>query len=147
MPPSWRVSGRLVHKAMRLLRPEAARLPNANTHFRADLSPWLEVTALFIRAALRRVGLLNRPTLPSQSHSAGSWQNFDSLYRFDPAYRQRLLDIRQRLDALSFGVLSANGVAACIDEHLEGRAKHTKLLRQLLTHDAWVRRFGIEGHA
>ena len=49
--------------------------------------------------------------------------------------------------ALTFGVLDCDALAACIDEHLDGRAKHTKLMRQLLTHDAWVRCFGISGTA
>ena len=65
------------------------------------------------------------------------------LFREDPAHRARFLAIRGRLDALCFGVLSPDGLAACIDEHLEGRAKHTKLLRQLLTHDSWVRISGM----
>ena len=144
MPPASRVSGRLVHKAMRRLAPEAASLPNANTHFRADLDPWVEVAALFARAGLRRLGLAKRPSLPSDAHSQGSWQNVDVLYRKDPGHRRRFQDIRGRLDSLSCGVLSADAVAACIDEHLDGRATHGKLLRQLLTHDAWVRRFQID---
>jgi hypothetical protein len=145
MKPAWRVSGRLVQKALRLLSPEAARLPNANTHFRADLHPWLEVSGLLLRAALRRVGIANRPALPSALHSAGSWQNLNSLYREEPGHRQRFKEIRNRVDSLTLGILDADGISNCIDEHLEGRAKHTKLLRQLLTHDAWVRRFEISG--
>lgn len=145
MPPANRVSGRMVHKAIRILAPDAASLPNANTHFPADLDPWLEVGALFARGALRRVGLARRTALPSQDHSEGSWQNLDSLYRQEEGHRRRFLEIRSRLDSMTFGIMSADGLAACIDEHLEGRMKHTKLLRQLLTHDAWVRRFGIAG--
>jgi asparagine synthase (glutamine-hydrolysing) len=144
MTPQARVSGRVVHKAIRMLAPEAAALPNANTGFRADLNPWLEVGALVLRGGLRRMGLVKRTSLPSPLHSAGSWQNIDLLYRLDAGYRRRLLDIRGRLDALTCGTLSVDGLAECIDEHLDGRARHAKLLRQLLTHDAWVSRFGIE---
>jgi len=142
-PPAKRVSGRLVHKAIRRLAPAIASLPNANTNFPANLDPWLEVGALLLRAALRRMGIAQRPALPSRAHSEGSWQNLDSLYREEEGHRRRLVDIRARLDALTFGILSADGLAACIDEHLAGQASHTKLLRQLLTHDAWVRRFEI----
>ncbi|MEI7803843.1 MAG: asparagine synthase-related protein [Hyphomicrobiales bacterium] len=147
IPPSARVSGRLVHKAIRRLAPAAASLPNANTNFRADLNPWTEVAALFLRGGLRRIGLAKRVSLPSQAHSEGSWQNLDSLYQHDAGHRRRFTEIRGRLDSMTCGVLSAGSIAACIDEHLDGRAKHTKLLRQLLTHDAWVRRFEIEGRA
>ena len=145
MPPQWRVEATMTQQAMRLLSPEIARLPNANTGFRADLNSWAEIGALLGRAALRRVGLLRRPQTPSDSHSAGSWQNLTALFREDPAHRAHFTAIRGRLDALSFGLLNADALAACIDEHLEGRAKHTKLMRQLLTHDSWVRVFGITG--
>ncbi len=143
MPPQWRVEATMTQQAMRLLSPEIARLPNANTGFRADLNSWAEIGALLGRAALRRLGLLRRPQTPSDSHSAGSWQNLTALFREDPAHRAHFIAIRGRLDALSFGLLNADALAACIDEHLEGRAKHTKLMRQLLTHDSWVRVFGI----
>ena len=76
-------------------------------------------------------------------HATGSWQDIGELYRHDARHRQRFLEIRDRLDALAFGVLSEDGLSACIEEHLNGNETHTKLLRQLLTHDAWVREFGI----
>lgn len=143
MPPAWRCSGRMVKRALALLSPAAGRLPQANTGFRADLDPWLEIAALMGRAALRRTGLARREATPTSYHSAGSWQNIPNLYKDEPGHRRRFVEIRARLDALTLGVLDADALARCIDEHLEGRAKHTKLLRQLLTHDAWVREFGI----
>lgn len=145
MPPAWRCSGRMVKRALRLLAPEAARLPNANTHFSADMDPWLETGALLGRGAFRRLGVARRQSAPTTIHSTGSWHDTSGLYRDEPAHRARFAEIRGRLDALVFGVLDADALAACIDEHLDGRAKHTKLLRQLLTHDAWVRSFGITG--
>lgn len=143
MPPAWRCSGRMVKDALRLLAGDAARIPNANTHFRADLHPWIEIAALLGRAALRKARLLRRPWKPTPMHSIGSWQDIGELYRRDARHRQRFLEIRDRLDGLVFGVLSTDGLSACIDEHLEGTATHTKLLRQILTHDAWVRSFGV----
>jgi asparagine synthase (glutamine-hydrolysing) len=147
MPPAWRCAGRPVQLALRALSPELARLPNANTHFRADLHPWLEIAALVLRGGLRRVGLAGRPEKPSAAHSAGSWQDIGGLYREDPGHRTRFIQIRDNLDALGFGLFDLDRLKDCIDEHLAGRRKHTKLLRQLLTHEAWVRLFGIEGHA
>ncbi len=146
MPPAWRCAGRPVQMALRAVSPELARLPNANTHFRADLHPWLEVAALVMRGGLRRLGLAGRPEVPSSMHSAGSWQDIPGLFRDGPGHRTRFLAIRGNLDALSFGLFDLDQLRACIDEHLDGRRKHTKLLRQLLTHEAWVRVFGIEGH-
>ena len=144
MSPRMRVRGRLVHKALRRMSRNVARLPNANTQFRADLDPRLEVIALLGLAGLRRMGLAARALLPSPAYSEGSWQNLNYLYRDDPGHRSRFLEIRGRLDSLTCGVLSADGMATCIDEHLQGKKQHGKLLRQLLTHGAWARRFQIE---
>lgn len=141
MTPAWRVAARVMQRAARLIRPDVARLPNANTGFRADLPGWLEVAGLLGRGLLRRLGVAARPALPSEAHSAGSWQNFGALYRSDPAHRARLAEVRGRLHALSFGLFSTDALAACIDEHMAGTRSHAKLLRQLITHDAWVRRF------
>jgi hypothetical protein len=147
MPPAWRCSGRAVQLALRATSPGLARLSNANTNFPADLHPWLEIGGLTLRGGLRRLGLAARPDVPTNMHSAGSWQDSPGLYRGDPGYRARLMGIRNRLDALSYGLFDVDALRACIDEHLDGRANHTKLLRQLLTHDAWVRCFGITGTA
>ena len=147
LSPARRCSGRLVQLALRKLSTQAARRPNANTGFRADLHPFLEVAALLGRGGLRRLGLLRRPTGPSPAHSVGSWQHGAAMYREDAHHRRQFQAIRGRLDSLCFGLLDSDGLAVCIDEHLDGCASHTKLLRQLLTHDAWVRTFGIVGHA
>ncbi len=146
MPPAWRCAGRPVQLALRAASPALAQLNNANTHFGADLHPWLEIAALLLRGGLRRLGLAARPDVPSAMHSAGSWQDIPGLFRDDPGHRARFLATRDNLDALGFGLFDNDQLRARIDEHLDGRARHTKLLRQLLTHEAWVRLFGIAGH-
>lgn len=146
MPPKWRIGTRIVRDAMQALSPEAADVPNANTGYRSDLPIWNELSRVVVRGALRRAGLVKRPSLPSQAHTAGSWPSLDGLYRHDPAHRACFQEIRGRLDSLALGVLSAEALSQCIDEHLDGRANHAKLLRQLLTHDAWVRNFAISSH-
>jgi len=145
MPPAWRCAGRPVQLALRALSPALARLPNANTHFAADLHPWGEIAALVSRGVLRRAGLAKRPVVPSSMHSPGSWQDIPGLFRDDPGHRARFKSMRANLDALGFGIFDLDQLGACIDEHLDGSRKHSKLLRQLLTHEAWVRLFGIAG--
>jgi asparagine synthase (glutamine-hydrolysing) len=143
MPPEWRIKGAAVLGALNALSPDLAKLSNANTGFRANLGPWAEILALLFRATGRRLHLAPRPYVPTAMHSAGSWQDIGTLYRDDCAHRDHFLAIRDRLDSLTLDILDADGMASCIDEHLSGSAKHTKLLRHLMTHDAWVRRFGI----
>lgn len=144
-PPQWRCTGKLVQQALKVLSPETAAMTNANTGFRMDLDPWVELTLLMSRGALRRIGILNRPAVPKKGQSTGSWQDTRILYQEEPDHRKRLLDIRNRLDSISFGVLSSDGVAECIDKHLNGEEDNTKILRYLMTYDAWVNDFGING--
>jgi len=146
MKPEERVGAEVVRLALQRLSPEVARLPNANSGFRADLPLWTETAAILGRAAARRLGLAKRPDKPTAMHSTGSWQSIDALFAHDPRHRERFIDIRGRLDQLSMATFDTDHLAGVIDEHLEGRAKHTKLLRQLLSHDAWVQEYGIEGH-
>ena len=65
-----------------------------------------------------------------------------SPFRYDERYR-KLLEIRDRLDGLTFGLLDQDQLAACIDNHMSGEELHTKLIRQLLTHDNWVTAYNI----
>ncbi|HUV33078.1 MAG TPA: asparagine synthase-related protein, partial [Devosiaceae bacterium] len=147
MPPAWRVERRVAQMALARLSPEAAAYPNANTGRRADLRPWVETAVVLADAAKRRLGIGRMARLPSAAHSHGSWQNTPALYREDPGYRQRFAEIRGRVDGLGFGQLDGDALAGAIDSHLDGSADHTKILRALLSHDAWMRHFGIEAHA
>ncbi len=147
MPPTWRVGRSVTQHTLRILSSTAAAYPNANTGLRADMSPWLELAAVLGGAALGRLGLRKPSALPSSSHSHGSWQNVPVMFREDPGYRRRFLEIRGRLDALSMGLLDSDALAASIDEHLNDGVDNANILRHLLTHDVWVRRFGIEGIA
>jgi len=143
LSPAQRVGARTAIEALRRVDASLARLPNANTGFAADLGPWREIGGVLLQAAGRKLGMLRRPEKPSGMHSAGSWQDIGVLYREDPGHRRHFLAIRNRLDSLTLGLLDPDALAACIDEHLEGRASHSKLLRYLLTHDAWVRQMDI----
>ena len=119
-------------------------MPNANTGFSAGIGPWREIFALVGRASLRRLGILSKTELPTSKHSAGSWQNLTNLYRYQSNYVERLKKIRNHLDGLAFGLLDKDQIAICIDKHISGEETHTKLIRQLLTHDDWVNAYNIK---
>jgi asparagine synthetase B (glutamine-hydrolysing) len=144
MPPSWRARGRMTQLALRELSRDAAHLTNANTSLPADLHPWLEFAGVMAKGAAHKLGLKHKVPIPGHGHSRGSWADSGALYQTDEAHRQRFREISSRLDGLALGWLDVDATAACIDDHLAGRASHTKLLRQLLTHDSWVRSFGID---
>lgn len=143
MTPKQRILGASIYRALSLISADLAHLKNANTGFPANLGPWNEIIAQLMRGAFRRLRILRRENLPSSSHSQGSWQNLGNLYRDDPSHIDRLRGIRERLDYLSFNLLDPDVLAKCIDDHISGEKMHTKLLRQLITHDSWARNYKI----
>jgi hypothetical protein len=143
MSPQQRINGSAVLHALEKISPELSKIPNANTGFSACLGPWKEIAALLARASLRRAGIVKKVHVPSNRHSAGSWQNLGNLFRNEPSYRTKFEDIRNRLDLLSFGLFDIDQLSSCIDQHLSGEKNHTKLMRQLLTHDNWVANYSI----
>ncbi len=143
MSPQQRIRGSAVYFALELISKDLSKLKNANTGFAASIGPWNEIFVQLSRGMLRKCKILQKEKLPSSKHSHGSWQNLGALYKDDPAHRFRLLDIRKRLDSLSFNLLENDALAKCIDDHLDGLEQHTKLLRQLITHDSWVQIFNM----
>ena len=139
MLPEWRISGDLTFKTLKILSPTLSNFNNANTLMSANINPFLESILLILRGGLRKFGIINRPNIPTKMHSSGSWQNSSMLYRMDRNHINRFKQIKNRLDWLSCGIFSADAMLDCINEHLNNERDHTKLLRQILTHDAWMR--------
>jgi len=137
--PAWRVSGQVAIKALEILSPELSKFKNSNTFMRANLNPTVEISTLILRGVMRRFGFFKPPVTPTKMHSYGSWQNSSMMYRLDKDHKKRFKAIKQRLDWLSCGILSVDNLNKCIDEHMNFEYDHPKLLRQLLTHDAWMR--------
>ena len=47
-------------------------------------------------------------------------------------------------NVIAYNMLVNEPYLASIVDHLDGHADHTKLMRQLLTHDSWIRNFNID---
>ena len=137
--PQWRISGDISIKALKLLSLDLAKINNANTLMKATLDPKIEILALFARAAARKIGLFKKPKTPSLMHSYRSWHDASMLYRLDSNFKKLIKDIQERLDWLCCGVLSVDDLNKCIVEHQTFKKDHTKLIRQLITHDSWMR--------
>ncbi len=144
MSPEQRIQGSVARKAMERLSPAMAAAPNANSGLAASTGAWAEIFGVLGQSVARKIGLKRRENTPTGMHSAGSWQNLGVMYREDPGHVALFMDIRKRLDSLTFGLLDSDQLANCIDEHLSGVRQHNKLLRQLMTHDAWVQATGLK---
>lgn len=142
LPPRWRASGRIARAAMRRLAPELMRLPDANTGLPADWSFWLQMLAGYGVAAVGRLRLRSRPGYPEPSMTEGSWADYNSLMRTDPAFRALLLQLPASPALGDSGIFDMRRVASLVEGHLEGRRNVKRTILQLLTLDAWLRAFG-----
>ena len=137
MPPNWRASGKVAHKAMIALSPDLMAIPDANSGLRANI-PFLGQTALILgRALLRRLRIIGRPRVLDPTQTQGSWANYGEVLRRASSARARLNDLVENSALLETGIFSHQGILDVSTEHLSGRKSHAKLLMQLLTLESW----------
>lgn len=68
----------------------------------------------------------------------GSWASFPVLLRTDAHLVARLEGLVRNPALMDTGLFAADGIGRVVEEHVTGRAKHTKLLLQLLTMASWL---------
>ncbi|HAA93679.1 MAG TPA: hypothetical protein DCS82_05160 [Rhodospirillaceae bacterium] len=137
MPPAWRAEGKVAHEAMMQLDPELMRLADANTGFSARHGFSKQIVLQLMRAVLRRLGLLKRPHLPDPAFTHGSWLNTAVLFRQDPTWRSLAEGLAEDPALNATGLFQSGGLRQIVDEHLESKTNHNKLLMQLLTIASW----------
>ena len=140
--PEWRASGRLAQQAFKQIFSPLMALPNANTDCRADWPFSWQVSYVLGRAVLRRLKLAKRPMVQNGLLTDGSWINGSQLLRVDENLVKRLQNLKKSEALIDTGLFDANGIKATVDEHIEGRENHQKILYMSLTLESWFRRFG-----
>jgi len=136
-PARRRIHGSVLRRALRLLNPALANLPNSNTNLTASYGPARATTAFYTNLILRKTGIrADAPQPPTPTDR--SWPNRDDLVRELPSLRTRAQAIKEsdRLDAL--GIFSMDSVREHIDHHMEGRRRYGALLLTLLTIDTFL---------
>ena len=126
MSPQQRVSGAAVYQHLENLY-RIVMIPNANTGFRAGIGPGKKYCLQWgIIEAHENIKMFG---FRQHTH----WIMAEPIKSFPirRRYRKKLLEIHDRLDGLTFGLLDQDQLAACIDNHMSGELH--KLIRQLLT--------------
>jgi len=138
MPPAWRCSGKVFRKALQILNPKLARLPTSNTGFRADMGPWTALGLVLGRAALRKTGVVSRPSVPEAGATQGSWADFPELLRTHPGLKSGLDAALQDPEVRRLDIFDIGELEAMVQEDRSRTADHGKILTSFLSFVSWM---------
>lgn len=138
LPPSQRLAGRTLRRALRKLNAEMAAYPSANTGIRMDSDPWQQELALIkhqIQYRLTGNAAYKHPTAEDRT-----WPYRDHYLRVHPELREALREMSrsERLaDTLSF--LDMDRVSQEVEGWLDDNRKGGDLMASLLTLDLFLK--------
>ena len=136
LPSALRLDGIVYKRALQLLDPAIASVPDANTSLPPRTHYLVEHARMRARLAASRVS--RRPL--NHAASQGSWPRMDELIRRRPALAERIADVIGDDAALPGDLLDIQGLKAALAEHLAGRADATWPLLLTLSFGTWYRR-------
>lgn len=136
LPSALRLDGIVYKRALHLLDPTIASVPDANTGLPPRTHYLVEHARTRARLAASRVsGRLAGNLAASQ----GSWPRMDELIR-RPSLAGRIADVIGDDAALPGDLLDIGGLKGVLADHLAGRADATWLLLLTLSFGTWYRR-------
>jgi asparagine synthase (glutamine-hydrolysing) len=142
IPPRLRARGRVLRKALKMLSPELAAIPNANTGLRADLPVWPEWLLVSGREALREIGVLRRPQLPHPAYTNRSWPNKAELIRHNDKIRRSIEETLHDPECIDPDLFNVEAVDSILEKHMNREEDYSRLLYLLLTFGRWHKKYG-----
>ena len=136
LPSDLRLDGIAYKRALQLLDPAIASVPDANTGLPPRTHYLVEHARMRARLAASRVS--RRPL--SHAASQGSWPRMDELIRRRPALAGRIADVIGDDAALPGDLFYIPEMKAVLAEHLAGRTDATWPLLLALSFGTWYRR-------
>jgi len=136
LPSALRLDGIVYKRALQLLDPTLASVPDANTGLPPRTHYLVEHARSRVRLAASRVS--RRPV--NLAASQGSWPRMDELIRRRPSLGGRIADVIGDDAALPGDLLDIPSLKAVLADHLAGRADATWPLLLTLSFGTWYRR-------
>lgn len=136
LPSELRLDGIVYKRALHLLDPALAAVPDANTGLPPRTHYLVEHARLRARLAASRV--IRRPLAVAASE--GSWPRMDELIRRRPSLAGRTADVIGDDAALPGDLLDIQALKAVLADHVAGRADATWPLLLTLSFGTWYRR-------
>lgn len=142
IPPRFKTGGRVLRKALKMLSPELAAIPNANTGLRANMPVWPEWLLLRGRGVLRKIGVLSRPQLPHPAYTNGSWSNMAELIRHNEKLERLIGETLRDPECIDPSLFNIEAIDSIFEKHINREESFTDLLFLLLTFGQWYGKYG-----
>lgn len=137
LPSALRLDGIVYKRALHLLDPTLASVPDSNTGLSPRTHYLVEHASRRIRLATTRV-IRRRAADPLASE--GSWPRMDELIRRRPSLAGRIADVIGDDAALPGDLLDIGNLKAVLADHLAGRVDATWPLLLTLSFGTWYKR-------
>ncbi len=144
MPVEMRSDSRLWNRAVRLLAPQVAGVPDANTGH----SPFQPESAKVATQAASRIGRRFRPkpkSGPARVRTNTSWPPFRWLIVYNEGLGRLIEDTILDEESIDPDIFDIPTIKSALTDHLAGRADHTVFLIHLATFGSWHRKYGPPG--
>lgn len=142
MPPQLRLKGRVYRKALRLMTPELAAIPNACTGLNGDMPISMEWMLTLSKSALLKLHILSVPQLPNLTFSEGSWPNRAELIRNNEKLKKLIWETIHDLTSINPDLFDMEAIDSIFKKHISCEGSFTDLIFLLLTFGRWHRRYG-----
>jgi len=140
MPVKYRLSGRVLRRALQFMDRDLASIRNANTGYPAYFSPHRATIYKAGRFLAKRIGLCNsRPNGKMGVETSRSWPDRAELLRRIDVLHKATHRLVQSEYLASISFLDMDRVKFYAEEHLAGRGNYASLLLTLITIDTFLR--------
>ncbi len=137
MPVKYRLSGRVLKRAIAKMDGRLARIENANTRLPASYGPYASTLTSLGARALRKLGANVERALPPAAHDR-SWPDRNEMIRTSPALGDRIHAMSRSESLASLGFLDMDSISVHVDRHMRGQGNYGALLLTLLTIDSFL---------
>ena len=142
MPPKLRLNGRIYKKALRLMSPELAAIPNANTGLKVDTPifwEWLFSLTTKMRQRFHRIYSSKLLHL-----TEGSWPDMGELIRNNEKLKKLIWETLNDRRCVNPALFNINTIDYIYEAHLNRKENYANLLFLLLTFGRWYKKYGPE---
>ena len=138
IPTSMRLSARLFKKVLRIIAPQLAKIPLADTSTLPLLPDYVEYWFMFWQKVMDNIMKIRTPNIYKQ----GSWLNFNEWMRRNNKFRKIISETVNNEKCLNPEIFNIENIKYFIKKHMNREEDHEELLLLLLTFGRWHAKYG-----
>lgn len=142
MPPELRLGGRVFRKALGRIAPELSKIPNSNTHLRADIPLFLEWLISVGKGAIRELSFKSQHHASPPHYSNSSWPKMSELIRSNDMLKALIYNTIHDKESIDPKIFDVKKIEIIFEKHLMGEKDFVDQLFLLLTFGRWYKKYG-----